>query len=404
MNFTTTSRRTVLILTLYLAAYLLAGVVTDIGLLAYKPLPSKLLDDFNYYERALALARSGEDPYWIRLIGPAFLYPPPSLLVVEAFALFPPGASRVLAFGLINVGLLIVIVAGVARLYGYPPRTVWWWFPLALGFAPFFEVLHVGQINVVTEFGIFLVFWAELSQPILSSLGLALSIITKVTPVVFIGYLFINRRFKQIVLAAIGVAGFGLLALARYGWLPFQAYPDVFAGLLRTFPLDLHSQSLVSKLTVASHQLNGLPGWPFAPLTDSAVPLIQQILTGYMLGVLVLSGLAAHFARHREPFFVLVNLCMLFSPNIMWYHHYVFILLPLLVWMAWSRFKLPVTLWCLIGLLLIQIDRFRLTTGLIIHVFGHLTIMAILIWQLWQCYRVVRPGRGRGVAVGVAGA
>ena len=389
MNFISPSRPALIVLSLYLLVYLLAGFITEINFLVYKPLPAKLLDDFNFYERALIAARSGQDPYAERLIGPAFLYPPPALLVVEVLSVLPPALLRALGFGLINVALVIVMVVGVARLYGYSPRAVWWWFPLALGFAPFYEVLHVGQINIVTKFGIFLMFWAELTQPFVAGLGLGLAIITKVTPAVFLGYLLINKKFRLIGLTLIVIAALTALALLRYGWLPFQVYPPVFADLLQTFPLDLHSQSLVSKLTIVSHQ----PFWPLAPLAESAIVPIQRSLTVYIGLVLILSGLATLVTKQREPFFIVVNLGMLYSPNIMWYHHYVFILLPLLVWMAWARFKLPITLWCLIGLLIIQIDRFRLTTGLLIHVYGQLTILAILIWQLWQAYALIRASR-----------
>lgn len=381
MDFAHPTRRVNLVISLYLAVYLLAGLITERGLMVYKPLPESLLSDFSYYERALRAALAGQDPYGIRQIGPAFLYPPPALLAVEVLALAPPGLVRAAVFAIVNIGLLVIMVTGVARLFHYPLRSVWWWFPLALGFAPFYELLHVGQINVITEAGIFLIFWAELTSPAASGLGLSLAIVTKVTPAFFLGYLFINKRFKSMFWAAIGVAACTVVALLRYGWLPFQVYPDVFSGLLHTFPLDLHSQSLVSKLTVMSHQ----PGlWPFDPLAEAAIPEIQQALTVYILAVLVAGGLAAYVVRQREPFFVLVNLCMLFSPNIMWYHHYIFILVPLMVWMAWTRFNQTVTLWCLIGLLLIQIDRFRLTTGLLIHIYGHLCILALLAWLLWQ--------------------
>src|SRR5258706_12429946 len=108
-----------LVLGLYWSVYLLAGAVTEIGLLAYKPLPQEFLSDFNAYERALVAARAGQDPYAVRLIGPAFLYPPPSLLVIEAFSLFPPPWIRGLAFALINVALVIGLLIGIARLYHY---------------------------------------------------------------------------------------------------------------------------------------------------------------------------------------------------------------------------------------------------------------------------------------------
>ncbi len=394
-----------LIIGVFLVLYLVAGLFTELGLMAYKPLPAKLLDDFTYYSRALTDALTGGDPYAVREIGPAFLYPPPSLFVVELFNLFQPEALRAIVFIAVNVVLMAVMVRGVARIYGYSVREVWWWFVLAFGFAPFYELLHVGQINVITEFGIFLLFWGEAAYPVVSGLGLALAILTKVTPAVFFGYLFVNRRYKAMAIALAAVIAVSLLGVGRYGLGPYLIYPSVFRDLLNTFPLDLHSQSLVSKLTIAYHQIqDGSAPFllqPFAPLFQAAaenVPLVQRGLTVYIGGVLLVSGIATIYQREREPFFIVVNLAMMLSPNIMWYHHYVFILLPLFVLMGWTRLKPVVVLWCLIGLLLIQIDRFRLTTGLLIHIYSHLTLLAVFIWQVRGAFKVIgstgwRPAR-----------
>ena len=40
--------------------------------------------------------------------------------------------------------------------------------------------------------------------------------------------------------------------------------------------------------------------------------------------------------------------------------------------------------WCLAGLLVIQVDREQLTYGLLIHIFGHLCLLSLLVWQLRQ--------------------
>jgi hypothetical protein len=75
---------------------------------------------------------------------------------------------------------------------------------------------------------------------------------------------------------------------------------------------------------------------------------------------------------------------MLLSPNILWYHHYVFFLLPLLIWMTWQRQNNLVMLWCLTGMLIIQFDYFLLTGGLLIHLFGHFSILALLFQSTHQ--------------------
>ena len=63
---------------------------------------------------------------------------------------------------------------------------------------------------------------------------------------------------------------------------------------------------------------------------------------------------------------------MTLAPNVMWYHHYTFLILPLFIWMGYAKLAPHVVGWCLLGMLIIQVDRWALTHGLLIHVFAHL--------------------------------
>ena len=74
------------------------------------------------------------------------------------------------------------IIYGVAKYYGYSMDKIWYWFVICLGFAPFLELLHIGQINVITMFGIFMMFFWESTSSVLSGAGLSLAVITKVSP------------------------------------------------------------------------------------------------------------------------------------------------------------------------------------------------------------------------------
>lgn len=382
--------------------YLTLGLYTELRFTQLRPIPDSLLEDFRYYQRALADALDGRNPYEIRDIGPAFLYPPPVLLVVELFSAISPFRLMASVYILLNIALLLLMTYGIACHYGYTLNKVWYWFPLVLGFAPFLELLHIGQINMITQFGIFLLFLGETSSPILAGSGLGLAIVTKLTPLIFLGYLLIHRRFKVIAVTIGVVCALSLFALARYGPQPFLSYPGVLQRLLSEFPLGTNSQSLVAKLAVANTPefqrfLQQLPpGWqlPLLRLVSSFTAFIQAIHTGltiYLALIVVLSGIATLFLKEREPFFIVVALAMMLSPNILWYHHYVFILLPLLVWMAWSRLNRCVVLWCLAGLFIIQIDRRYLTYGLLIHLFAHASLLLILGQQIGQLYRLFKP-------------
>lgn len=367
-----------------LVGYLVLGLYTALELVGRKPLPSHLIEDFNYYTRAYSDAQEIGDPYAVRDIGFAFLYPPPALLVVGVFAPISSFMLRASALIVTNILLLCLMIYGIARRYGYSVSDVWWWFPLGLGFAPFLEVLHLGQINMISQFGIFLMFLLAESAPILGGVGLALGIITKVTPLAFVGYLFVNRNLKAIAGAVLGLAGLSLLTGLIYGWQPFITFVEVFRGLLQAFPVGAHSQSLFALLD--SH----------TSIAYANLQAIHKALTVYMLVVFAISGSIAYLLRQREPLLIVLCLGITLTPNVMWYHHYVFFLLPIFVWMAWSRLHPAVVIWCFAGLALIQVDRLysflEVTHGLLAHIFGHLSILIVLAGQIRQ---VVSHLRGK---------
>jgi hypothetical protein len=115
--------------------------------------------------------------------------------------------------------------------------------------------------------------------------------------------------------------------------------------------------------------------------------IVQRTYTLYILFVLLLSALLAWRGKQpKEPLFIITALGMMLSPNILWYHHYVFMLLPLLVWMGWKGLNASVVTWCCIVLLIVQIDRRVPPYGLAIHVFSNITTLIVLFWQIRQFF------------------
>jgi hypothetical protein len=382
------------LLALYLCAYLAAGIFTEYKFEQRMPLPKRWMEDFSFYQRAMDNALTGKDPYGSRVIGLAYLYPPSALLFIEIFGHIEPVTLQGTFFLLTNTLLMALMVSSLATLYKLSFRQTWWWYILCLASAPFLELLHLGQINVITMFGLFLLFYYERTSPSASGLGLGLAVATKVSPLLFFGYLFANRKFKIVAFAIAAILLLAGAAILRYGLQPTLDYPGVFRWLLDQQQLDGNSQSLVAKLAVTETReyqkfLTQLPGflqrpvnWPFAAATLHPEAL-QRILTIYLLSLTGLSCLLTFLGRQdREAAFIVTTIGMVLSPNIVWYHHYVFLLLPLLVWIAWRKFKPAVIVWCLLGLFIMQIDRHGLTYGLLIHLFGHLSILTILVWQI----------------------
>jgi alpha-1,2-mannosyltransferase len=360
-NITPHLRR--LVLPIFFVVYLTGAIFTLVQQIMALPFPLSIFMDFGFYEQALQRTLSGGDMYAVRSIGEAYLYPPPALLVVDVLNLIPEFYLRVAFWGALNFLMAVTLVYTLARRYKLELSEVWYWFPLTLGFAPLWVTVEFGQINMLTQFGVLLMFLHETT--LTGGIGLGLAIMTKVTPLFFGAYLLATRNIRALLWTAVTLLVLAAVALLRYGVKPFITYIDVFRELTNTATVGAGGQSLIVQL---------LP-----ILGVEKLGLIQFGLTFYLLMVILLAAYVTFRSGRKEPSFIVTSLAMMLSPNIMWYHHYVFFLLPLLIWMGWQRRSQAVTIWCMAGMLLIQFDYFLLSHGLLVHVFGHLSILIVLV-------------------------
>lgn len=372
------------LLVVFLFVYIVYGIKAEVHFFDSHPLPDSLLGDYKIYKTALKEALAGESPYQR-----GYRYPPPALLIIDFFYHIPEPYLQIAFYTAVNIALLLLIAYGVAWYYRIDVLSMWYWFPLALFFGPTLEQMHMGQINVITMFGIFLMFFAASSYPILAGLGLSVAVITKVTPAVFFLYLFVDKKYRAIGYTVLFLVILSALSWLRYGFEPFPAYVGTFADILDNFPTSANAQSLVSKL-VRNDLL------PDSLQIDPAP--VQRGLNFYFMGVFLLSALAAWLTKQKEPLFIILCMGGMLAPNLIWYHHYVFYLLPLFVWMAWSGMNKYVAAWSLFGLFIAQVDRWSLTTGLLIHLFGHISILALLAWQWMKFFRERTPAQTKAAA------
>jgi Glycosyltransferase family 87 len=384
------------IIVVYLLVYLTTGINTELKQIELFPIPDHLLQDQIYYNRALHAALEHKDPYANRNIGTGYLYPPQALLIIELFNQVQPFFLRVAVNSVANIALLACMLYSIAKYYGLSIDKVWYWYVLCFGFAPFLELLHIGQINVITMFGIFMMFFWEATSPTLSGIGLSLAVITKVSPLLFLGYLLVQKRYKVIIVALFATILLSLLSILRYGISPLLTYPNVFQGLLQQFLLTTNSQTLAAKLAVANYPefqrfLVHLPAILSQPM-ESVVSflttqyrIVQCTYTLYILLILICSALLTLRGKQpKEPLVIITALGTMLAPNVLWYHHYVFMLLPLLIWMGWKSLDVSIVSWCCIVLLIVQIDRRVPPYGLAIHMFTNITMLTVLFWQIRQ--------------------
>ncbi len=353
-----------LALSTFFVIYFTGAIYTVVRQVMALPFPLSIFMDFGFYNDALQRALSGGDMYAVRNIGEAYLYPPPALLIVDLLSIIPDFYMRVAFWGALNFLMAVGLVYAVSRRYNLGWSETWYWFPLTLGFAPLLVTIEFGQINMLTQFGLLFMLLYETKLPGGAGFGLGLAIITKVTPLFFGAYLLATRNIRTLLWTSVTLVALAALAALRYGIQPFATYLDVFRELTRTVPVGAGGQSLIVQL---------LP-W----VGVEKLGLIQFGISFYLLALILLAAYITFRKGQKEPAFIITALAMMFSPNIMWFHHYVFFLLPLLVWMAWQRSN-PVTIWCMAGMLIIQFDYYLLSGGLLIHLFGHLSMLVVLV-------------------------
>jgi hypothetical protein len=384
------------LLFLGLAVYVFSGIYTELWFMHKGPLPEFFLEDFHFYERALWDTLSGGETYGVMEIGPAYLYPPQALLVVELFAWLPRPVVQIAAFITANIFLYGGMIYLLMRERGASSAQLVFVLALAFSFSPFFEILHIGQINLITVLGVFLMFYFEEKRPVIAGAGLALAIVTKVTPVFFVGYLVIRKRWKILIACLAAILLISGIALLRYGPAPFAAYPKMFTHMLGQIPDNFYSQAFFRRLQRfltndgLQEALAAGPAW-LAAAADGLLAFItnnlfalQRVLVIYIALMLVAGGVLTYLGRlPREPLFIMVMIGMNLSPNIMWYHHYIWLFFALLFLLLWQNFNPKVLAWVMVTLIVIQIDRFALPTGgLLIHLMAHPTFIGLLVWMV----------------------
>lgn len=355
------------------AVYCFAGIRTETDFIRIANTPNLYMFDFKIYERALQDVLALRNPYQETHIGIAFLYPPPSLLLIQLFALVPDSIRYILLGGF-DLALLLLVIFLIQRAYQIPISQSWWWYPAAVFFAPTLETLIIGQINFFSLAGIAVLFLCQKKHPVLAGLGLCFAVITKMSPLLLFGYLVFQRRWRVILWAAGSIACVSILTGLLYGFQHFGAFFESFLLASKYFQVDYNLQSLGAKLGIAG-------------LDPSNFIIPFQLALSIYFGILLLvSAVLAHVTKENEPFFMVSIFAMTLYPNILWYHHYVFLLLPAFILLAWSRQHIYAVTWVVVFLFITQVDRFRWTTGLLIHLMGHIAIIGLLAYQVKQAF------------------
>jgi hypothetical protein len=292
-------------------------------------------EDFHIYYNAYIKAVVGENPYLPYNIGNSFINHP---FVLSFLSLFSWHQERFLAtffwiivsaitwvflIGLVFHGVRVTVIDDKAE------RITWyfgWVLVLFLGFAPFWETIHIGQINIFVMLCLYLMFYGfEQNQSILSGVFLALAVVLKTSPAIFIFYYLILRKFKILISCFIALIILSLIPIIQFS-------PSVFTDFLAILPelsSEIHptsyNQSVLS-LSFRTFTLFGLEG------IEAVLIIGHKIVMLCAFGTVLFLALKNSSTKMANLWtFTLLLLTMtLFSP-LVWYHHAVFLIVPLVI-------------------------------------------------------------------------
>jgi alpha-1,2-mannosyltransferase len=302
---------TALLVTALLVTALLGAA--QVVVLAIWPAAHTLMIDLQVYVAGGRHVLHG-DPLYAGgvLLDLPFVYPPIAAVLFVPLSLVPLGLLKAL-WTVLGIGLLVLVVRRCAP--GLPPAVVALLVTTALWLDPVRTTFYLGQINVVLLAIVLLDLTGRPSR--WRGVGLGIAAAIKLTPLLFVAYLLLTRRFRA---AGVAVATFVAATALGFAVAPADSVQFWFRG---TFA----AADRISAVDAASnHSVVGL----LARLgAGPAVSLaVAALLAAAALAVAVRLDLLAGLT--------VVGLASAAVAPFAWSHHYVWCV-PLLVLLAVRR-------------------------------------------------------------------
>lgn len=195
-------------------------------------------------------------------------------------------------------------------------------------FAPFWSTIHIGQINGLVTLGLVLsLYFSETGKEMLAGVCLALAAAMKSSPALLLFYFLAIRRYRIVLSAVLALLVFTLVAWLQFGTPVFTDFLAVLPQISTVIDPHYYNQGSLSMiLRLLLYFGVGVP--------DTLIASVHRLILMALIGISLFTGLLIppDGQQPRRWLFALLVSLMTISSPLVWYHHGVFILLPL-VWL-----------------------------------------------------------------------
>jgi len=327
-----------------------------LGIIYHHPIGT----DFYIYYNSYIKAISGENPYLPYLVGESFVNHP---FVLSFLSLFIWHQQKIVALVLwITASALAWIVvikfvfslvqSSLGRIELMDKRESFLLgLAIFIGFAPFWETIHVGQINVFAILSILLMYYySELDRPYVSGFFLSLAIVLKSSPIIFVLYFLSLRNYRLLFGSVLSLVLFSLIPSVQFSTNIIPSFLTVLSNLGSEIHPSRNNESIVA---LAARLLTK---WGFENF-EGILKTGRNVLAILVVGAILIPNLLKNPSKSlRLSQFALLLLAMtLFSP-LVWYHHSIFLIVPIVL--LFLRSENYSSIISIVLVLLIQFERF----------------------------------------------
>jgi len=292
--------------------------------------------DFSIYYLAYMDAKIGDNPYLPYDIGTSYVYHPFALTFLS---LFSARQSEVATLRYWILGGVLAWVGTLWLMARMATSNFWDGRNVSLNgshlvrilllaflaFGPLWETWHTGQINTFVVFFLYFSFYlSETNRDIAAGVSLALAGVLKTSPLLFLAYFFVIGRYRVILSTCVTLVVLTLIPAVQFS--PRVVWD--FLTILPSMGTEIHptayNQSILSLVFRFVKNL-GYANW------GSGLVLGHKVLfAGLLLSLLGAVWLVKERSKALRfwLFCALVTAMTFFSP-LVWYHHSVFLVLPL---------------------------------------------------------------------------
>jgi hypothetical protein len=337
--------------------YIILAVFSEYWLGIYSHI--KIGDDFYIYYQSFINALSGGNPYLPYKIGDSFINHPflLSLIgligwhkIISLSLLIWISISISAWFIVIRISVFLIQMSKTREGCSNEKDYRFYFFAFLVLFAPFLETIHIGQINVLVILAILLTYhYSESDKPFVAGFFMSMAIVLKTSPVIFVIYFLSLRNYRLIFSSIFFLLFFTLIPLIQFSTSIFNYFLVILSNLSTEIQSNPYNQSILSFMTRILSKLH------YTNYED-LLRLSHQILLIITLSVILIPNF---FRRPSKVIrlwqFALVLIVMtIFSPLI-WYHHSVFLIFPIILLGFCSKTLYGIT--SIIIIFAIQVER-----------------------------------------------